>query len=673
MSFLGEIKRRKIFQVAAVYLVVAWLLIQIVATVETPLNLPDWVDTFVILLLAIGFPVTLIMSWGFNLTPDGLVKDRGSVASVPNGGKRIEYVLIGLLVVTVGWILYRTEISPSEQPVELLAEEAERDALPNSVAVLPFENLSPDPNDAYFAAGIHEQIINELAKIRDLSVIARTSVMQYAGAARPMTEIADELRVEMLMEGSVRYAADQVRVTAQLIDGVTGIHIWNNDYDGDLIDIFGIQTEIATAIAEALQATLSPEEVARLRDAPTRNMRAYDFYLSGEEYLRSTNIQTDRPLAVQQFQRAVEEDPDFALAFARLSTAHNHIYHQSIDRTEARLSKVLSTARRALELEPGLPEAHVALVFYHLLLGDLEAALGELAVAEQGMPGDLQLIATRALLYREQGQWQQALAGYDRANELDPRSEFLLFQQGNNYLALRDYAQAERYLDRALDIAPDYAVAYVVRTQIPLFRDGDAASAKAAIEDSPIDLGDFWQRFRWRAAISARDYDAALDGLDEWDIEVDEGQGYFAPKASYYGVTYQLAGQPERAEHQFQIARAQIEEALENDSDYSPKLIALGEILVGLGETESAIRHADQAIALLPTLQDALAGPVIHLDVITRVLAPAGATDAAIEQLDAYLAAPGFYSIEGILPDPRLDPIRDEPLFHALVEKYGRQ
>ena len=195
MSILVEIKRRKIFQVAAVYLVVAWLLIQIVATVEAPLSLPDWVDTLVILLLAIGFPVTLVMSWGFNLTPDGVVKDQGSNEAERSGGRRIEYVLIGLLAVAMVWVIYRVEISPSEQPVELDADEAVGGVLSNSIAVLPFENLSPDPDNAYFAAGIHESTLNQLAKIRDLIVMSRSSVMQYEENRPPIAAMAKALNV----------------------------------------------------------------------------------------------------------------------------------------------------------------------------------------------------------------------------------------------------------------------------------------------------------------------------------------------------------------------------------------------------------------------------------------------------------------------------------------------
>jgi TolB-like protein len=281
MSFLGEIRRRKMVQVAVIYAVVAWVLVQIVATVEAPLNLPDWVDTLVIVLLAVGFPITLIFSWAFNITRDGVVRETGT----------------------------------AEPKVESATEDRDESRialLPNSIAVLPFENLSPNPDDAYFSAGVHEQLLNELAKVKDINVIARTSVLQYASNPQPVPEIAKALNVETVMEGSVRYAGEKVRITAQLIDGNSGAHLWTEAYDGDLSDVFAIQTDIATAIAKALEAELLPETRARIRKSPTSSPPAYALFLEAGKYL-STPRQND---ALTLLDRAIELDPEFADAYA---------------------------------------------------------------------------------------------------------------------------------------------------------------------------------------------------------------------------------------------------------------------------------------------------------------------------------------------------------------------
>ncbi len=264
MSFLGEIKRRKVFQVAAVYLVVSWLIMQVVDVVNEPLTLPDWFDTAVIVALAIGLPIALILAWAFDVTPDGVVKDQGGHEAVHSGGKRIEYVLIGLVVIALTWVIYRVEFDSGG-----VAGVQREGVLRNSIAVLPFENLSLDPEDAFFAAGIHESTLKQLAKISDLVVIARTSVMQYEEDPPPIPEIAKALNVGTVMEGSVRYASGRVLITAQLIDGQTGAHLWSDEFNRELTDVFAVQAEVAGHIATAMQVQLLPDELARIENRPT--------------------------------------------------------------------------------------------------------------------------------------------------------------------------------------------------------------------------------------------------------------------------------------------------------------------------------------------------------------------------------------------------------------------
>jgi adenylate cyclase len=262
MSFLAEIRRRKVFQVAAVYAVTAWLLVQIIVAVEAPLNLPEWTDSLVIVLLGIGFPIALVFSWAFNLTSDGLMRDRGGRPAQARG-RTIEYVLIGLVVVALGWLIFRLEFDA--------AGTGESDKLPNSIAVLLCDNLSPDPDNAFFAASLHEEILNQLVRLGALNVIARTSVMQYADAARPIPEIADELRVESIMECSVSYGDDRVAITTQLVDGDTGVHLWSERYNRELRDVFAIQADIAMNVANALRAELSLDEQATIEGRATES------------------------------------------------------------------------------------------------------------------------------------------------------------------------------------------------------------------------------------------------------------------------------------------------------------------------------------------------------------------------------------------------------------------
>jgi TolB-like protein len=363
MSFLGEIKRRKIFQVAAVYAVVAWLLIQIVATVEAPLNLPDWVDTLVIVLLAVGFPITIIMSWGFNLTAEGFVREGGSDAAVATRPRRgIEFVLIGLIIVALFWLVYRVEFAepetiaaspvPAESVSEEVAAEKPTDALPNSIAVLPFENLSPDPDNAYFAAGIHESTLNQLAKISGLIVLSRTSVMQYEEDRPSIPEIAAELNADTIMEGSVRYSNGRVLITAQLIDGRTDANLWSDQYNRELADVFAVQAEVAEQISIAMQVQLLPEERARIETRPTESAEAYQHYL----HALSLPFGRDYWLAFRgSLENAIAADPGFADAYAELAWSHN---------VAGNVEQAVEYANVAIELDPTLGNAYQ-------LLGDI--------------------------------------------------------------------------------------------------------------------------------------------------------------------------------------------------------------------------------------------------------------------------------------------------------------
>ena len=310
MSFLAELRRRNVFKVAAAYAIVGWLLVQVADTLFPRLQLPDWTATFVAALVIIGFPIALILSWAFELTPEGIKQTRDvPIASSFRHitGQQLNYLVTALLVLAMGFLLFD----------RYLSEDASTTARPggvltNSIAVLPFVNLSPNPDDAYFAAGIHEEILNQLAKIPGINVIARTSVLRYANDPPPVPEIAKALKVETVLEGSVRYSDNAVRVSAQLIDGATGSHLWSNAYDGDLSDVFRFQTDIATEIAHALRARIMPDAQARLETRPTDSPAAYALFLEGRDLINRSQFVEGRRL----LERAIAIDPRFAMAYA---------------------------------------------------------------------------------------------------------------------------------------------------------------------------------------------------------------------------------------------------------------------------------------------------------------------------------------------------------------------
>lgn len=441
-AFLGEIKRRKVFQVAALYVVVAWLAMQVVDVINEPLSLPDWFDTVVILLLAIGFPIALLMSWAFDLTPQGVVRDAGTPGG---GGRRIEAVLIALLVVAIGWIGYRELNPPGPE---------QRAVLPNSIAVLPLENLSLDPENAFFAAGIHDTILNELAKIADLNVIARTSVLQYADVQTPIEQIARELNVETVMEGTVQYAEGQVRITAQLVDPATGAHRWSGNYDRPFTDIFAIQSEIATRIAEALEAELLPDEQRRIEVPATGSPAAYVLYLRAKALVPNLGPFLP-PELYANLNQALDVDPNFALAHATLAFA----YARSLGfvdsaglagSVQAHEQLALRHAERALEIDPNEGLAFAARAMVDEAYGRRADSQRNWERAIDASPSEVEVLDDAIIAFAMWGQSQRADELYSRLSELDP------YGWGAPYyivLGAKDY-------DGAADLMRNWILAY---------------------------------------------------------------------------------------------------------------------------------------------------------------------------------------------------------------------
>lgn len=376
MSFLGEIKRRKVFQVAAVYLVVAWLIMQVVDVVSGPLLLPDWFARVVILLLAIGLPIALILSWAFDLTPDGVVRDEGGV-STQSGGRRIEYVLFGLLLLAVGFMFIDNYVLEDDSDSEAVVDEQpetvppavaeERpEVLPNSVAVLPFGSLSPNPNDAFYADGIHIELLSLLHKIQDLTAISRDSVVQFRDSNLSNEEIANLLGVGAILRGNVRYDGNSVRVSVDLIEPITNVPMWSEVYDGDLADVFGFQTAIATAIARALEAELLPAERALIAAVPSEIPQAIEAFYAGKQLVAQRNPESLLG-AILNFQSAVSSDPKFVLAWSGLAEAWIELpnYSSVLNLRRVRSESELA-ATMALEVDPESPDA-LAILGWHLL------------------------------------------------------------------------------------------------------------------------------------------------------------------------------------------------------------------------------------------------------------------------------------------------------------------
>src|SRR5438034_10497430 len=407
-GFFEEVQRRKVYRVAAAYIIAAGFIIQISSAVFPAWELPNWAFRLVVVLLLIGFPISLILAWAYDLTPHGI-----RATPPPQTHRRRNLIMllaIGVIVSAVAGFFLFPRVS--WRNVE------------KSIAVLPFQSLSDEKENAYFADGIQDDILTNLSKIGDLKVISRMSVMSYRGdALRNAREIGKALGVATLLEGSVRRAGNRVRVSVQLINANNDEHIWAEDYDRDLTDVFAIQTDLAQKIASALQAKLSPDERERLDRRPTQNPDAYLLFLRAHDYANRMDIfHQMSSKAVPLFEQAIKLDPNFALAFAGLSMAESWLYH-SADPTASRRDKARLNADEALRLQPDLPEGHLALGFsYYYGDRDYQRALTEFEIARQGLPNEAQAYLAIGSIQRRQGKWTESTANLERAPAPDPKN-----------------------------------------------------------------------------------------------------------------------------------------------------------------------------------------------------------------------------------------------------------
>src|SRR5437870_5912478 len=422
-TFLTELKRRKVYRVAVAYAIVAWLLIQAASILFPTFGAPPWVMKVFVSAVILGFPVALILAWSFELTPEGTRRSEEIPPREPETsktGSRWTAIIVAAAVLAAALLAFQVARTRKVATAELQKQTAPAATLDKSVAVLPFENLSSDKENAFFAQGIQDEIITTLSRISGLRVISRTSTARYSSAPENLPEIARQLRVSNVLEGSVQKAGDRVHINVQLIRADDDAHLWAQSYDRQLTDIFGVEAEVAKSIADSLQATLSPQEKARVETKPTENADAYVLYLRARQYqARPDNFLQDFRSAAELYQQAIALDPNFALAHARLSAVTSQIYHW-FEPTEANRQKAHAEAIESLRLQPNLGEGHSALGLYlYYEEADYEGALREFALASKALPDDGDVGLYIAAVQRRQGRWTEAIAAYQRAEAID--------------------------------------------------------------------------------------------------------------------------------------------------------------------------------------------------------------------------------------------------------------
>src|SRR5947199_414613 len=431
-GFFEEVKRRKVYRVAAAYIIAAGGIIQLASAAFPAWELPSWTLRVLIVSLLMGFPVALMLAWAFDITADGIQITPDGAMSKRHARRNVIVLIACGLILSGGagvFLLPRVAAHPVDR----------------SIAVLPFQNLSDEKENAYFADGVQDDLLTNLSKIGNLKVISRTSVMSYRATQTSAREIGKALGVGTILEGSVRRVGNRVRVNVQLINAENDQHIWADDYDRELTDVFAIQSDLAQKIAGELRAQLSPAEKAQIERKPTENSEAYLAFVEGHDLLtRPDRLRTDTEKAEQLFERATRLDPNFSKAFAALAWVEDWMYH-TFDPTPARKAKAQTAAEEALRLEPDLPEAHLALGFYHYYCErDYQRALDEFAIARKSLPNSADVYLAIGAIQRRQGKWAESTANMEKAASLSPKDAFLLTNLADNYRAADDFENADK-------------------------------------------------------------------------------------------------------------------------------------------------------------------------------------------------------------------------------------
>jgi TolB-like protein len=674
-TFIQELKSRRVYRVAVAYIVAAGATVQVIGTVLPIFHAPDWAPQAFVILVAAGFPIALVFAWCFDVKA-GTIEitcDESGPVSVANQRRLWIVAAVGSLIAAaaVAAVFFWHPFRGPGRPAETVADNIPA----KSIAVLPFENLGEQTEYSFLADGVQDEILTNLAKVADLKVISRTSVMQYKGGIqRNIREIAKALGVAHIVEGTVQRAAGRVRLNAQLIDARTDTHVWAEKYDRSLADVFAIETELAEKIVAQLKSKLSPEEKAAIEQQPTADLAAYDLYAKAKKLIEASVISLPTQESVLEaiglLNKAIQRDPTFALAYYQLATAHDYLYFVGIDHTPPRLTMAEAAIESLTRLRPNSGEAHLARARHlYWVYRDYDHAREELSLAQKRLPNDPIPPLLSGYINRRQSRWDESIKNLERAIELDPQNRYYLEQVARTYQLLRRHADAERALDRAIALDPKDANMRATRADIEVQWHADprplSSTIRSILAEDPAAAKNIAQSWLQLAQYQ-HDSGEAERAMAALPVDGCHDETIPFPRSWCEGLVAQMRSDKRVAAAAFGKAREETVKLLRDQPDYPEALCILGMADAFLGHKEAAIREGRRAVELLPISKDSVGGSLV-LQYLALIYAWTGEKDLALQQLATAARTPGFISYGKLRFDPYWDPLRGEPRFDQIV------
>jgi len=677
-QFFAELKRRNVYKVAVAYVVAGWALAQGLAQVLPVFSVPNWIIELMVVLIVLGLPIALGLAWAFELTPEGLkrTEEVDPVAAAAHKKRAWIYVVIAGAVVSIGLFFLGRYSATNTTPRQ---SEAATGIQQKSIAVLPFENLSDDKQNTYFADGVQDQILTNLGRVSDLKVISHTTVRQYkSGVPRNLREIGKQLGVTHILEGSVQREGDRLRIAAQLIDARTDSQIWADTYDRTANDLFAIQSALAEAIVSQLQAKLSPEQKADIEARPTQDLVAFELYHRAKQiidsYLIADDVRAALLSALQSLDQAIKRDPDFVSAYSYIARANDLLYFFDLDPTPDRVLLAEAAVKAALRLRPDSAEAHFAMAdFLFRCHRDYDGALKELAIARPGLPNDTAFFILSGYINRRRNNWAQAERDFKDAVAIDPRNPNAYNLLADTYNLQRRHLLAAEVYDRVLAAGERTPIVLYRRASAIFNRTANSTELRDVLAKNPdMDVGGGQTAYRVMFALidgnfaEAERVLAASPREDFQDIDY----SFYYPKAWLEAMIARAKGDSGGAKAALATARTILEQRLAIKPEDARNIAVLAQVDAGLGRKELAIQEAKHAVDLMPLSKDVYDGALV-LEGLAQVYTWTNEPDRAIELLQKLVAIPSYLNYARLKLHPMWNPLRGDPRFKKIVNSLA--